>query len=170
MCDGTSAVGESRHRIPRRIRCSTDLDGVTPRWLWRGVSRVSPPSPTSRLGRTVDEVATRHRGGRRMGASRSCATAAAAGGIARRQLRESGTCRRRGACSCPVDLQQRQGGQGEYFARCRHAGGGRRGGGRAWIDELGGETQETPRHTHRGVRSWRRPTPHSKAHPLLNRP
>ena len=59
MCDGTSAVGESRHRIPRRIRCSTDLDGVTPRWLWRGVSRVSPPSPTSRLGRTVDE-ALRH--------------------------------------------------------------------------------------------------------------
>jgi hypothetical protein len=24
VCDGTSAVGESRHRIPRRIRWSTD--------------------------------------------------------------------------------------------------------------------------------------------------
>ena len=24
LCDGTSAVGESRHRIPRRIRWSTD--------------------------------------------------------------------------------------------------------------------------------------------------
>ena len=41
VCDGTSAVGESRHRIPRRIRWSTDgtlLPGLT--------SRRGPPSET----------------------------------------------------------------------------------------------------------------------------
>jgi hypothetical protein len=42
VCDGTSAVGESRHRIPRRIRWSTDLTLLSQTAPARGAGQMLP--------------------------------------------------------------------------------------------------------------------------------
>src|SRR6476469_2139115 len=69
-----------------------------------GYGVVYPDLPgCTAMGRTLDEApGSCHGSGRRMGASCTGTTAAPAGGIARRPVRESGPCGRRGAGGCPL--------------------------------------------------------------------